>query len=88
MTNIAVRIITLTADRLFITDAIVVDRLWPESQQPEKKCLTVQRHLRHLVESGYAIRVKPGLWKITEAGMRAAKTASQTDRPTMMRIVR
>ena len=88
MTNTTIRILKLTADRPFITDAIIVDALWPGSKQHDKKCAAAQLHLRHLVESGYVIRVKAGLWRITEVGKTAAARASQKDRQVMMRMVR
>lgn len=89
MNNTTLRILKILAERGAVTDMRVVEILWPESKQPEKKRACAQTNLRFLVESGYATHSKRGgSWVITNAGANVAAKASQMNRPPMLRIAR
>jgi NADPH-dependent 2,4-dienoyl-CoA reductase/sulfur reductase-like enzyme len=61
--------------------------MWPRSRQRQKKTETIRRHLDNLVRQGYAHRYA-NAYGPTPAGIAAAATASQQNRPTTLRIAR
>lgn len=54
-----------------VTPLDIVAGRWPESKQPEKKVITITKHLRVLIRLGYCSEVGPDHYVLTRAGLRA-----------------